>query len=135
MLRKLSTNIRRARQASVANQEKKDLYPFSFMVLIFLVAVIASSIAKQHTNSNAAWGVGGCSIALMVAAKTRWELKGKWWFWVALCIGTALQLPLVFLMPWSNRYLTGIGAMAFVIPGFLMAYGCIYVAEKLTRRD
>ncbi|WP_222597489.1 hypothetical protein [Edaphobacter albus] len=112
------------------NQEKKDLYPFSFMVLIFLVAVIISSIAKQHTSSNAAWGIGACTVALMVAAKTRWELKGKWWFWIALCIGSALQLPLVFLMPWSNQYLTGIGAMAFVIPGFLMAYGCIYIAEK-----
>jgi peptidoglycan/LPS O-acetylase OafA/YrhL len=115
----------------VANQEKKDVYPFSFMVLIFLAAVIISSIAKQHTNSNAAWGTGACTIALMVAAKTRWELKGKWWFWAALCVGAAVQLPLVFLMPWAAPHLTGMGAMAFVIPGFLMALGCLFLAEKV----
>ena len=115
----------------VADQEKKDVYPFSFMVLVFLAAVIVASIAKQHTNSSAAWGTGACTIALMIAAKTHWELKGEWWYWVALCIGAALQLPLVFLMPWSDRYLTGTGAMAFVIPGFLMASGCIFLAEKV----
>jgi hypothetical protein len=101
----------------VANQEKKDEYPFSFMVLILLAAVIVSSIAKQHTNSNAAQGTGACIIALMVAAKSRWELRGKWWFWVALCVGAALQLPLIFLMPWAAPHLTGSGAMAFCHPG------------------
>ncbi|MBB5339181.1 hypothetical protein HDF12_001925 [Edaphobacter lichenicola] len=68
------------RQVLLANQEKKDVYPFSFMVLIFLAAVIVSSIAKQHTNSNAAWGTGACTIALIVAAKARWDLNGRWWF-------------------------------------------------------
>jgi peptidoglycan/LPS O-acetylase OafA/YrhL len=115
----------------VANQEKRDIYPFSFMVLVLLTAIIVSSIAKQHTNSNAAWGTGACIIALMVAAKTRWELRGKWWFWVALCMGAALQLPLIFLMPWAAPHLTGTGAMAFVIPGFLMALGCVFLAEKV----
>jgi len=38
---------------------------------------------------------------------------------------------LVLLLPWSDRYLTGTGALAFVIPGFLMAYGCIFFAEKI----
>ncbi len=115
----------------MANQEKRDIYPFSFMVLILLIAIIVSSIAKQHTNSNAARGTGACIIALMIAAKTRWELRDKWWFWVALCMGAALQLPLIFLMPWAAPHLTGIGAMAFVIPGFLMALGCVFLAEKV----
>ena len=67
----------------------------------------------------------------MAAAKAHWELKSKWWFWAALSIGAAAQLPFVFLMPWSNPHLTGIGAMAFVLPGFLMTLGCIFLAEKL----
>ena len=101
------------------------------MVLVFLAAVIISSMLKQYTSGNAAWGVGACAIALMIAAKTRWDLKGEWWFWVALCMGAALQLPLIFLMPWAAPHLTGMGAMAFVIPGFLMALGCVFLAEKV----
>jgi peptidoglycan/LPS O-acetylase OafA/YrhL len=123
-------NIKHARQVSVANPEKKDPYPFSFMVLIFLAFIIISTIAKHQMNTNAAWGTGACSVALIVAARSRWELKEKWWFWVALCLGAALQLPLIFLMPWAAPHLTGIGAMAFVIPGFIMALGCVFLAER-----
>jgi hypothetical protein len=101
------------------------------MVLAFLASIVVSAIAKHQMNSDAAWGIGACSVALMVAARTRWELRGKWWFWVALCVGAALQLPLIFLMPWAAPHLTGIGAMAFVIPGFVMALGCIFLAERV----
>lgn len=101
------------------------------MVLVFLVAVIIASIAKRYLNGNAAWGAGACAVALMIAAKTRWKFKGDWWFWGALCVGALAQLPLIFLVPWADRYLTGTGAMAFVIPGFLMAYGILFLAEKI----
>jgi hypothetical protein len=114
----------------VADQQKNEP-SFLFMVLTLIAAIVASDIAKQHMRSSAAAGVACCTIALIAVARIRWELKGEWWYWVALCIGAALQLPLVFLMPWSDRYLTGIGAMAFVIPGFLMALGCVFLAEKV----
>jgi hypothetical protein len=131
MQRKLSTSIKSARRVSVADQDKKDMYPFSFMALVFLAGVMISSIAKKYTTGNAPWGAGACAIAMMIAAKTRWDLKTKWWFWIALCLGGALQLPFGLLLPWSDRYLSGTGALAFVIPGFLLAYGCIFLAEKL----
>jgi hypothetical protein len=115
----------------VADQEKKEDYSFSFMVLTFIASIVVLSVAKQHMRGSAAVGVGVCTIPLIFAAKIRWDLKGRWWFWIALCVGAALQLPLVFLMPWSDRYLTGTGAMAFAIPGFLMACGCIFLAEKI----
>ena len=100
------------------------------MMLIVIAAIVASDMAKLHAGSDVAVGVGGCVIVLLAAARIRWDLKGKWWFWVALVIGAALQLPLILLMPWAAPHLTGIGAMAFVIPGFLMALGCVFLAEK-----
>ena len=130
MQRKRSVNTN-PEQGPVANQEKKDAYPFAFIALVFLTAVIVSSIAKHHANSNVAWGIGACVIALMFAARARWELKGKWWFWVALSLGGVVPLPLVPLFPWTDQYLTGIGALAFVIPVFLLASGCIFLAEKV----
>jgi hypothetical protein len=117
----------------VADQQKNDPSIW-FMVLILIAAIVASDIAKQHMGGSAAVGVGGCTIVLLAVARIRWDLKGKWWFWGALCIGAALQLPLLFLMPWAAPHLTGIGAMAFVIPGFLMALGCVFLAEKVFAR-
>lgn len=116
----------------MANEKKKEDYSFSFMVLTFLASVMVDSIAKQHLqNKNAAVGVATCTIVLIIAAKIRWDLKRKWWFWIALCIGAALQLPLVLLLPWNAPHLTGAGALVFAIPGFLMALGCIFLAEKI----
>jgi len=101
------------------------------MILIVIAAIVASDIAKHHMAGSPAVGIGGCTIVLLAVARVRWDLKGAWWFWVALCLGAVLQLPLIFLMPWAAPTLTGIGAMAFVIPGFLMALGCVFLAEKI----
>jgi hypothetical protein len=122
--------ILRVGQVILTDQKKNDP-SILFMMLTLVVAILANDIAKQHMRSSAAVGVAACTIGLFAVARIRWELKGKWWYWVALLAGAALQLPLIFLMPWSDRYLTGIGAMAFVIPGFLMAYGCVLLAEKM----
>ena len=114
----------------MADKQKNDPSAW-FIMLIVIVAIFVSDLAKHHVKANAAVGAGACTIVLLAVARTRWDLKGKWWFWVALCVGSALQLPLIFLMPWSDRYITGIGAMAFVIPGFLMALGCVFITERL----
>jgi hypothetical protein len=110
--------------------QQKDQPSILFIMLIVIAAIVASDIVKQHARSDVAVGVGGCTIVLLAVARIRWDLKGKWWFWVALGIGGALQLPLVFVMPWAAPHLTGIGAMAFVIPGFLMALGCVFLVER-----
>jgi len=114
----------------VAN-EQEDKPSILFIMLIVVLAIVASDIAKQHMPGSASVGVGGCTIVLLAVARIRWDLKAEWWFWVSLSIGAALQLPLIFLMPWAAPHLTGIGAMAFVIPGFLVALGCVFLAEKV----
>jgi hypothetical protein len=113
------------------NDHRKGEPGIWFIMLMVIAAIVASDIAKQHVQGNAAVGVGGCTIVLLAVARIRWDLKREWWFWVALCMGAALQLPLIFLMPWAAPHLTGIGAMAFVVPGFLMALGCVFLAEKV----
>ncbi len=114
----------------MADKQKNDPGVW-FIMLIVIAAIFVSDSTKHYLRANAAVGAGACTIVMLGVAKVRWDLKGKWWFWAALCAGAALQLPLIFLMPWSDRYLTGIGAMAFVIPGFLMALGCVVVAERI----
>jgi peptidoglycan/LPS O-acetylase OafA/YrhL len=102
-----------------------------FIVLVVITAILASDIAKRHLQGGPAVGVGACAIGLVAAGRARWDLKAKWWFWCAICVGAAFQLPLIFLSPWAAPQLTGSGAMLFVIPGFLMALGSIFLAEKV----
>jgi peptidoglycan/LPS O-acetylase OafA/YrhL len=125
----------RHKAAAVADQDKKDPYPFSFMFLVLLAMVITHSIAKGYMNDNAAWGAGVCVLAVIAPAKLRWELRHEWWFWFALLVGALLQLPFVFFMPWAAPHLTGPGAMVFATPGFLMALGCVFLAEKIFAKE
>ncbi|MES2222218.1 MAG: hypothetical protein V4587_14785 [Acidobacteriota bacterium] len=113
------------------NQKRRDLYPSWFLFLAFLVSLIIASILKRHVNGNVAWGAGVCSGALIFVAKTRWDLRGEWWFWGALVVGASLQLPLVLFLPWLHKYLSGPAATILVIPGFVMALGCVFLAEKV----
>lgn len=101
------------------------------MLLTFLAFIVIATIAKRLTNANVAWGSSACSVALIVAARSRWELKDRWWFWAALGLGAALQLPIILMMPWATPHLSGIGAMIFALPGFLIALGCIFVGENI----
>ena len=115
----------------MAKQEKRDPYSFSFMVLTFFVFIVTATTANHLMNASAAWGAGACLVALIVAAKSRWDLKEEWWFWVALCLGATLQLPLIVIMPWAAPHMNGIAATALVIPGFVMALGCVFLAERV----
>jgi hypothetical protein len=101
------------------------------MLLAFLAFIVIATVAKRVTNATVAWGAGACSVALIVAARSRWELKKEWWFWVALGLGAALQLPLMLMMPWAAPHLSGIGATIFALPGFLMALGLVFIAENI----
>ena len=101
------------------------------MAVTFLASIVVPTLLKQRTSANVAWGTGACLIGLIFAARSRWELKEQWWFWLALLVGATLQVPLIFAVPWAAPHMTGPGAMVFVIPGFLMAVGCVFLAEKI----
>ena len=106
---------------------------FVFMVLTAVAATVVSAIAENHIKNDASLGIGICTVPLLVVAWIYWDLKRKWWFWLALCMGAALQVPLVVLVPWATPHFAGTGETAFVIPGFAMALGCVFLAEKVAK--
>lgn len=115
----------------MANQESRYTPSFTFMALTFIAWIVVFSTAKQHFGDGPAIGLSCCLISLIFAANVRWDLRGRWWFWFALCVSGALQLPLALFLPWSRPHLNGPGAMVFVLPCFLIACGCIALAEKV----
>lgn len=104
---------------------------FLFMMVTLIAAILIGDVVKTHVQSRLADAAACSLLALAVAAQSRWDLKRKSWFWAALGLGAILQLPIIFLMPWQTRHLTAMAALAFVLPGFLMALACIFLAEKL----
>ena len=119
----------------MAGEKQDKAYSSAFFVLTFLTFVVVWTVAKHLVQADIAMGLGICVGTVMVAAQTRWDLRGRWWFWAALVIGGALQIPLVLSLPWNLPHLTGPGALVFAIPAFLIVIGCVFIAEKVFATD
>ena len=118
--------------SGMASDKKSESPSVAFFAATLVSAIAAGDIAKAQLQPNAAMGVECCFIAMTVVAWVRWDLRSRWWFWLALLVGAALQVPLMFLMPWAAPHMAGPGAMVFAIPGFVAALGCVFLAEKLS---
>ena len=118
----------------MATENSRTEFSFTFTVITFLASVVVFSIVKSHASDGAAVGWACCAIVTIVSAKLRWELKREWWFWMALVFGVGFQIPMILLLPWDKPYLGGTGGLALSIPGFVLASGCIWGAEKISSR-
>jgi hypothetical protein len=82
-------------------------------------------------------GIGAwiCSGLVFLVMRTRWDLRKHVWFWIAVAFGFVLQAPIVLLIPWGNRNLTGISLLPVAVLDYGLVYGCVKVAELLMTRN
>lgn len=82
-------------------------------------------------------GIGAaicCGLVILVVM-VRWDLRKHWWFWAVIVFGAALQVPIVLLVPWGNRGLTGISLLPLGVLDYGVVYGCVKLAEKMASRN
>jgi hypothetical protein len=82
-------------------------------------------------------GIGAwiCSGLVFLVIRTRWDLRKHVWFWMAVAFGFLLQVPIVLLIPWNNRNLTGISLLPVAVLDYGLVYGCVKLVEKMMSRD
>ena len=117
--------------AGMSFDQKRESPTFTFLVVTLISSIAVGDVAKGYLAPSAATGVSCCLIGMAFVAWSRWDLRSKWWFWIALLVGMVLERPLILLLPWAAPHMTGPGAMVFVIPGFVAALGCVFLAEKI----
>jgi hypothetical protein len=79
-----------------------------------------------------AWICGGL---VMLVLKTRWDLRGSLWFWMSIGVALLVQVPIVLLIPWGNRGLTGISLLPVAVVDYGLVYGCVKLAEKMASKN
>jgi hypothetical protein len=79
-------------------------------------------------------GLGTCeSIGiLLIALRATWKLRKYGWYWVAVVVSVALQIPFIFYVPWSNHAYRGTALAAFGFLDFIIVWGGIKLCEKLS---
>jgi hypothetical protein len=105
-----------------------------FALLMMLSEVVVFAIALFFNQPKL--GLSACiSIAiLLIVLRATWKLREHGWYWVAVVVAVALQIPVIFYVPWSNHAYRGTALAAFGFLDFIVLWGGIKVAEKLMKR-
>ena len=70
---------------------------------------------------------------VVIAARARWDLKERIWFWVTLTILAALHVPLVLLVPWTRKSYPGTTLLPIALLDYAIVWGCIKLVEKVAK--
>jgi len=81
------------------------------------------------------FGAWICSGLVMLVVRARWDLRRHIWFWMIIIFGELLQIPIVFLMPWSNRSLTWFSFLPVAVLDYGIIFGCVRLVEKMMRAE
>lgn len=79
-------------------------------------------------------GIGAwiCTTIVLLVVGVRWDLRRRYWFWIAIGFGFLLQTPLIFLVPWNNRNLIWITVLPLGVLDYFLVYYCVKTTERLT---
>ena len=82
-------------------------------------------------------GIGAwiCAGLVLLVMKSHWDLRESPWFWLSISVALLLQVPIILLIPWGNRGLTGISLVPVAVVDYGLVYGCVKLAEKMASRS
>ena len=75
-----------------------------------------------------------CGSVILLCAKIFWSLRRLVLFWLSLTVVTLCQIPLILLIPWSNRDYPGIVLLPLAFLDFATVYGIFKLVEKMTKK-
>lgn len=103
----------------------------------FLAMLIASPILMLFTYlGEFDQGIGAwiCAGFIVLTVKAHWDLRKHLWFWAAILLATALQVPFVMFVPWTRRYWSMMVLLPFALLDYVVIKWCIKLAENVAKR-
>ena len=115
--------------SSVSESPRKLTAKAAYLVLLCsLPILIVLAILGKVWLGFGAWI---CTGLVILVARTRWDLRRHIWFWMIIVFAELLQMPIVLLMPWSNRSLTWFSFLPVAVLDYGIIYGCVKAVEKM----
>jgi hypothetical protein len=105
---------------------------FALLLILseLLVFAVALFFGKPELGLSSCISIG----VLLIALRATWKLRNHTWYWVAVIVAGAFQLPLIFHFPWSNHALRGSILIALGLADFIFIWGSITLCGKLMNR-
>jgi len=81
-------------------------------------------------------GLGTCEsmAGLLIALRATWKLREHGWYWGAVVVAVAIQIPFILYVPWSNHAYRGTALTLFGFVDFIIVWGVIKLCDKLFSR-
>ena len=116
------------------DNQSSDLFSRKWLLIVILCMVPAFFLFAVLGDPGRGRAAAISLAVIIVAARTRWDLKNYAWFWITLVVLIGLHVPLVLLVPWTSRSYPGITLLPIGVVDYAIVYGCIKLAEKTMQR-
>lgn len=114
---------------------KAQLTPEGKFALLLILCMVPTFVVFLFFNQPEL-GLGTCeSIAgLLIALRATWKLREHGWYWGAVVVAVAIQIPFILYVPWSNNAYRGTALTLFGVVDFILVWGVIKLCDKLFSR-
>jgi len=99
-------------------------------LVVILCALPIAIVFGSHGYLGRGRAVGICATIFFTTIWLRWDLRGKFWFWITLGLLAAAHLPLLLFVRWTDAsYPGGYGLLPPALADFAIVYGPIRLLE------
>jgi len=106
---------------------KKILWSLKIVALLIPLFLVFSHYGLPGDGRAAC-----ISLAMLcIAIKVRPELNRDWWLWAAVGLLVMLHLPIIFLVPWSSKWIPSVVLLPFALVDCLADLLVIQSIEKI----
>lgn len=110
-------------------EPKKNFTTFGLIIAPCLLAVYLLFIFLDLPDMGLT--LSCCLGGILFAAKIRWELRTRVWFWIVMALVLALHVPLIVFWHWPDRWIPTIELAVLVMADISIILGILRVAERL----
>jgi hypothetical protein len=86
-------------------------------------------------NPGRGEAAGICAAITLIVVEAFWDLRRSVWFWVTIASVLLLHVPLILLVPWTNKSYPGVVLLPIALIDFFVVYGCFKLVETAAKKN
>jgi len=114
-------------EQDVDEQKPTRLTAFYIALALVPVLVLFDYLGRFDLGLN----IFICLFVNILAIRIRWKLREYPWFWGAMAVVMAVELPAVVLIRWPPYWVPAVVLLPIAVVAYLVATGALQLAEKL----
>ena len=99
-------------------------------VIIFLALLPLLLFFDHIGKADVGLNLTVCVGVNLIAIRLRWKLRKHLWFWGAMAMLLAIEVPVVLKIQWPRGWVPGIALVPIGLVGIFIAFGVVGFVER-----